>query len=82
MNLEAEDCIAFEDSRNGILSSLAANLKTIIATNGYTHNHDFTGAVIVLDQYGEPGSPFEVIDGDAHGFEYLNLDMVKALHSA
>jgi HAD superfamily hydrolase (TIGR01509 family) len=82
MNLNAEDCIAFEDSRNGILSSLAANLKTIIAINGYTHNHDFSGAAIVLDQYGEPGSPFKVIQGDAKGFDYLNIDMVKTLHAA
>lgn len=82
MNLTAEDCIAFEDSRNGVLSSLAANLKTIITINDYTKDHDFTGAAIVLDQYGEPDSPFKVIDGDAHGFNYMNIDMVKALHSA
>ena len=82
MNLKAEDCIAFEDSRNGILSSLGANLKTIITINGYTKDHDFSGAAIVLDQYGEPGSPFKVIEGDANGFEYLNLEMVEALHAA
>jgi len=82
MNLKAEDCIAFEDSHNGILSSLAANLKTIITINDYTKDHDFTGAAIVLDQYGEPGLPFNVIEGDAYGFEYMNIDMVKALHSA
>ena len=82
MNLKAEDCIAFEDSRNGVLSSLGANLKTIITINDYTKDHDFTGAAIVLDQYGEPGSPFKVIDGDAHGFDYLNINMIEALHSA
>lgn len=82
MNLKAEDCIAFEDSRNGILSSLGANLKTIITINDYTRDHDFTGAAIVLDQYGEPGSPFTLLAGDAHGFDYLNIDMIKALHSA
>ena len=82
MGLTADECIAFEDSRNGILSSLGANLKTIITINDYTKDHDFTGAAIVLDQYGEPGSPFTVIEGDAHGFDHLNIDMVKALHSA
>ena len=82
MNLKAEDCIAFEDSRNGVLSSLAANLKTIITINDYTKDHDFTGAAIVLDQYGDPGSGFKVIEGDADGFEYLNINMVEALHSA
>lgn len=82
MNLKAEDCIAFEDSRNGILSSLAANLKTVITINDYTKDHDFTGAAIVLDKYGEPSSGFKVLQGDAHGFDYMNMNMVEALHSA
>lgn len=82
MNLKAEDCIAFEDSRNGILSSLGANLKTIITINDYTKDHDFTGAAIVLDQYGEPNSTFTVLEGDAQGFNHLNIDMIKALHTA
>ncbi|MCW8900706.1 MAG: HAD family hydrolase [Gammaproteobacteria bacterium] len=81
MALTADECIAFEDSRNGILSSLGANLKTIITINDYTKDHDFTGATIVLDQYGEPDSPFSVIAGDAQGFNYLNIEMVKALHA-
>jgi len=81
MNLKAEECIAFEDSRNGILSSLGANLKTLITINDYTKDHDFTGAAIVLDQYGEPGDGFKVIEGDAQGFKYVNMDMIEMLHS-
>jgi len=82
MNLTAEDCIAFEDSRNGVLSSLGANLKTIITINDYTKDHDFTGAAIVLDQYGEPDAGFEVFEGDAQGFDYVNMEMIEALYSA
>lgn len=82
MNLTAEECIAFEDSHNGILSSLGANLKTIITINDYTRDHDFNGAVIVLDQYGEPDSPFTVIAGDSHGHRFLDIDMIRKLHSA
>ena len=80
MNLNAEDCIAFEDSRNGILSSLDANLKTIITINEYTRDHDFSGASIVLDQMGEPEKNFTVLAGDANGYSYLNCDMVNDLH--
>ena len=54
MGLNAEQCIAFEDSENGIHASRGADLCTIITVNGYTHDHDFTGASIVLDQMGEP----------------------------
>jgi len=82
MNLKPEECIAFEDSSNGILSSLAANLKTVITINDYTKNHDFSGAAIVLDQYGEPGVPFKVIAGDAQGYDFVNVDMITALHAA
>ena len=82
MGLNAADCIAFEDSRNGILSSHGANLKTIIAVNGYTENDDFSGAAIVLDQWGEPSAPFTVLAGDAGDSTCLDLALVKRLHAA
>ena len=80
MNLNAEDCIAFEDSRNGILSSLDANLKTIITINEYTKDDDFSGAAIVLDQMGEPEKNFTVLAGNANGYTHLNCDMINDLH--
>ncbi|MDH5183266.1 MAG: HAD family hydrolase [Gammaproteobacteria bacterium] len=82
MGLKAEECIAFEDSRNGILSSLGAELKTIITINGYTAEDDFSGAAIVLDAMGEPGQAFTVIAGDAGDSECLDLELVKRLHNA
>ncbi|MCW8928010.1 MAG: HAD family hydrolase, partial [Gammaproteobacteria bacterium] len=42
MRLGPKECIAFEDSHNGIRSSLGAGLKTIIAVNGYTRDDDFS----------------------------------------
>lgn len=80
MGLQPEECIAFEDSRNGILSSLAAELKTIITINGYTAEDDFSGAAIVLDQMGEPGEGFSVLAGDAGDSQFLDLALVKRLH--
>ncbi len=82
MNLAPEQCIAFEDSYNGIRSSDQARLTTIVTTNGYTAEDDFSGAAIVMDQMGEPNAPFTVQSGDAHGHTYLNLDMVRAIHKA
>ncbi len=84
MHLSADECIAFEDSENGIKSSIGANLKTIITINDYTENHDFTNACLVLDQMGEPTKPFNVITGDthdaAHSTTYLNCDLIETLH--
>lgn len=46
--LQPGECIALEDSYNGLQSSLAAGIKTYITTNPYTHTQDFTGAAAVL----------------------------------
>ncbi len=80
LGLSPADCIAFEDSHNGIRSSMGADLKTIIAVNGYTTEDDFTGATIVLDHWGEPKVPFNVLSGDAGAATYLDLELVKKLH--
>lgn len=81
MGLMPADCIAFEDSRNGILSSQGADLKTIITVNGYTAGDDFSGAAIVLDQYGEPDDAFTVLAGDAGDATCLDLALVKRLYA-
>lgn len=80
MGLTPAECIAFEDSHNGILASRRAALKTIIAVNGYTRDEDFAGAEIVLDHWGEPELPFTVLDGDAGDASYLDLALVRRLH--
>ncbi|MCE9633191.1 MAG: HAD family hydrolase [Methylophilales bacterium] len=54
LGLDATQCLAFEDSENGLKSALGAGLRTIITTNGYTSAQDFSGAVTVLSDLGEP----------------------------
>jgi len=49
MGLPATDCIALEDSENGLRSSLAAGIKTFITTNRYTSAQNFSGAAAVFD---------------------------------
>ena len=80
MNLSADECIAFEDSANGIKSSTGANLTTIVTTNDYTRDHDFNDACFVIDQMGEPDKPFTVIKGNTNGSTYLDCDLVIKLH--
>ncbi|MDO8991147.1 MAG: HAD-IA family hydrolase [Sideroxyarcus sp.] len=56
LKLAPQDCIALEDSNNGLRSALAAGIKTYITTNPYTCRQDFTGAAAVLDDLGDlPG---------------------------
>ena len=82
MNLKPEEAIAFEDSSNGIKSSVAANVKTIITINEYTKDDDFSAADLVLDQMGEEGNPFTVLSGDAQGHQLLDLALVKKVFTA
>ena len=49
LNIPAADCIALEDSNNGLRSSLAAGIPTYITINHYTRTQDFSGAKAVFD---------------------------------
>lgn len=81
MNLNAAQCLAFEDSFNGLRSACEADLATIVTVNGYTREDDFNGASLVLDHLGESDQPYSVLDGDADGYTYVDVDQLKALHS-
>ena len=79
MKLDPSQCLAFEDSEQGLRSSLAADIKTIVTVNGYTVSQDFTGAVLVADQLGEPSQPFHVLAGNAFNSTYVNVPLLRKL---
>jgi HAD superfamily hydrolase (TIGR01509 family) len=81
MNLDASECIAFEDSRNGIVSATHANLKTIITVNEYTDTHDFTGAIVILNNLGEQDQPFEMIEGNPTESTFVDVAYLQELHA-
>lgn len=59
MGLPAADCIALEDSENGLHASLTAGIRTFIIPNHYTRNQNFAGAAAVLDDLSDlPGRLF------------------------
>jgi hypothetical protein len=60
---------------------MQAGLKTIVTVNGYTRNDQFDGAAIMLDQLGEPGSAFTVINGDAGDATHVDVALIKQLFS-
>jgi HAD superfamily hydrolase (TIGR01509 family) len=49
LKLAPHECIALEDSNNGLRSALAAGIKTYVTTNPYTHRQDFAGAAGVFE---------------------------------
>lgn len=48
LGLRAADCLAFEDSFNGLRAARAAGLDTVITPNSFTAHHDFNGALRVV----------------------------------
>jgi len=48
LQLPAAQCLAFEDSSNGLRSATAAGLATIVTPNAFTAHHDFSGALKVV----------------------------------
>jgi FMN phosphatase YigB (HAD superfamily) len=81
LGLAADQCIAIEDSANGLASALAAGVVTLITLNRYTEDHDFTGAAAVLDHLGEPGMPCRMIRGELQPGPYVDAGYLQRLHA-
>jgi HAD superfamily hydrolase (TIGR01509 family) len=54
LNLPASECIVVEDSRNGLLAAVGAGLPCFITTSTYTIDEDFSEAVGVASELGDP----------------------------
>lgn len=80
LGLPAVECLAFEDSENGLRASLGAGLKTLVTINDYTHDHDFRGAAVVLSDLGEPDAPSALIAGPDLGRPYVDVAYLRALY--
>jgi HAD superfamily hydrolase (TIGR01509 family) len=48
LSLQARQCVAFEDSENGLRAATSAGLGTIVTPNSFTAGHNFEGALRVL----------------------------------
>ncbi|MFM0639411.1 HAD-IA family hydrolase [Paraburkholderia metrosideri] len=57
LGLKGADCIAFEDSANGLRAARAAGVPTVVTTTAYTSQDNFDGALAVLPHLGEPHAP-------------------------
>lgn len=80
MGLQPAECLAFEDSENGLRASLGAGLKTLVTVNDYTQDHDFTGAAVVLSDLGDPGAPNRRLAGPDLGQSFVDVAYLRALH--
>lgn len=78
LGLSASECLAFEDSENGLKSSLGAGIPTVVTVSDYTLDQDFSGALAVLSDLGEPQSSCRVLSGSLAGTGWVGMDAVRA----
>jgi HAD superfamily hydrolase (TIGR01509 family) len=57
MQLSAQECLAIEDSQQGLQAALSAKIPTLITVNGYTQQQEFSGARAVVNHLGELEKP-------------------------
>ncbi|NEP09198.1 MAG: HAD-IA family hydrolase [Symploca sp. SIO2C1] len=80
LNLEPANCLVVEDSRNGLLAAVAAEMTCIVTYNDLTKDEDFSEAAIVLSDFGEPGKESITIAQnltDAKPEQYFSVDDLK-----
>ena len=53
LGVEAKECIAFEDTANGLRAATAAGVATVITPNEFSIEHDFSGAAKVISSMEE-----------------------------
>ncbi len=51
LGIAAKNCIAIEDSSAGLIAADEAGIKTIITSNSYTKNQDFSKAQLVMPNF-------------------------------
>jgi HAD superfamily hydrolase (TIGR01509 family) len=79
LNLQANQCLAIEDSDNGLRAALGAGICTIVTTNDYTREQDFSGATVVIDQLGEPYQPFTILAGNIGKAQWMDIPLLKSI---
>ncbi len=79
MGLCPANCVAIEDSQQGLEAATAAGLTTVVTVNDYTRKQALANARLVISHLGEPNLPFEVLQGDAANAYYFSLDLAQNL---
>jgi len=80
LQTKPEETLVIEDSRNGLLAAIGAELRCLVTVSSYTEQEDMHEAVLVVSDLGEPGKPMRVLAnrGQADPDSYITLNDLKA----
>jgi len=74
-------CVSPSRIRKMVCARRGGGLQTVVTVNDYTCDQDFTDAVLVLDQFGEPKQPFRVLSSRTplNGARLFDLSLAQTL---
>ncbi|HZX90769.1 MAG TPA: HAD-IA family hydrolase [Rudaea sp.] len=81
LGFAADECLAIEDSAAGLQAATAAGLRTVVTTNDYTRDQDFSGALTVLSDLGENDAPARVLAGASAVSDVVDVAQLQAWHA-
>ena len=80
MGLPADACLAIEDSPVGLHAARAAGLPTIVTPSEQSSGGNFSGALSVVADLGEPDLPVRHISGQPLSETHVNLHQLRNWH--
>jgi len=78
----ADECVAFEDSLNGLRAAKGAALFTVVTPSQWTQGDDFGDADILLPHLGDPDHPLPPELASQSGIPWLGLRELAMRHAA
>src|ERR1700733_5170513 len=82
LGIPPQNCVAIEDSRNGLLSAHSAGLQVLVTTSWFTKAENFAEAWLVVSALGDPGGEQTVVSQNRIGHSvgtYVQLDDIAAV---
>ncbi|MBV8274946.1 MAG: HAD-IA family hydrolase, partial [Verrucomicrobia bacterium] len=82
MDLAPENCVAIEDSRNGLLSAISAGAHVVVTTSWFTRGEDFSEAQLVVSALGDLGGEHTIVRANRLGRpidSYVKLEDLAAV---
>jgi HAD superfamily hydrolase (TIGR01509 family) len=81
LGLPADDCVAFEDTLNGVRSARGAGLRTVVTVSAYGGRGPFPDADAVVTHLGDRDEPASVLAGPALPGGVADLAWLAALQN-
>jgi beta-phosphoglucomutase-like phosphatase (HAD superfamily) len=82
LGIAPENCVAIEDSRNGLSSADSAGIQVVVTTSWFTQDEDFSEARLVVSALGDPSGERSVVSKNRIGRpigEYVKLEDIAAV---